>query len=155
MIYALRRTRNLLRVTPRKISLSNRQPRHSSINTGGSNLTLTSRSREISSKFSRLSLHIKRKTSLHGIPPLTEFRETVPALGEQLAALIETERQNNPHFQDAFTHFHQQCQASINPNLSIAAVEEMLIQHLLTERLFATVFKNRDFTRPQHHRQRN
>ena len=78
---------------------------------------------------------------------VAEFRETVPALGEQLAALIETERQNNPHFQDAFTHFHQQCQASINPNLSIAAVEEMLIQHLLTERIFATVFKNRDFTR--------
>ena len=78
---------------------------------------------------------------------VAEFRETVPELGEQLAALIETERQNNPHFQDAFTNFHQQCQTSINPNLSIAAVEEMLIQHLLTERIFATVFKNRDFTR--------
>ena len=78
---------------------------------------------------------------------VAEFRETVPELGEKLAALIETERQNNPHFQEAFAHFHQQCQASINPNLSIAAVEEMLIQHLLTERIFATVFKNRDFTR--------
>ena len=76
-----------------------------------------------------------------------EFRETVPELGKKLAALIETERQNNLHFREAFTHFHRQCQASINPNLSIAAVEEMLIQHLLTERIFATVFKNRDFTR--------
>ena len=76
-----------------------------------------------------------------------EFKEKVPVLGEKLAALIETERQNNPHFQEAFAHFHQQCQASINPNLSITAVEEMLIQHLLTERIFATVFKNRDFTR--------
>ena len=78
---------------------------------------------------------------------VAEFRETVPELGEKLAVLIETERQNNPHFQEAFTHFHQQCQASMNPNLSIAAVEEMMIQHLLTERIFATVFKNRDFTR--------
>ena len=78
---------------------------------------------------------------------VSEFRETVPELGEKLAALIETERQNNPHFREAFTNFHRQCQASINPNLSIAAVEEMLIQHLLTERIFATVFKNRDFTR--------
>ena len=78
---------------------------------------------------------------------VAEFRETVPELGEKLAVLIETERQNNPHFQEAFTHFHQQCQASMNPNLSIAAVEEMLIQHLLTERVFATVFKNRDVTR--------
>ena len=78
---------------------------------------------------------------------VSEFRETVPQLGEKLAALIETERQSNSHFQEAFTRFHQQCQASINPNLSIAAVEEMLIQHLLTERIFRTVFDNPDFTR--------
>ena len=71
----------------------------------------------------------------------------MPELGDKLAALIETERQNNPHFQEAFTSFHRQCRASINPNLSVVAVEEMLIQHLLTERIFATVFKNRDFTR--------
>ena len=78
---------------------------------------------------------------------VAEFRETVPELGEKLATLIETERQNSPHFQVAFTSFHQQCRASINPNLSIAAVEEMLIQHLLTERIFRTVFDNPDFTR--------
>ena len=78
---------------------------------------------------------------------VAEFRETVPQLGKELAALIEAERQNNTQFQEAFTRFHQQCQASINPNLSIAAVEEMLIQHLLTERIFRTVFNNRDFTR--------
>ena len=78
---------------------------------------------------------------------VSEFKDTVPELGDKLAALIQTERQNNPHFQDAFTSFHQQCQASINPNLSVAAVEEMLIQHLLTERIFRTVFDNPDFTR--------
>ena len=78
---------------------------------------------------------------------VSEFKETVPELGEKLATLIETERQNNARFQEAFTNFHQQCQTSINPNLSVAAVEEMLIQHLLTERIFRTVFNNRDFTR--------
>ena len=78
---------------------------------------------------------------------VADFKETVPELGDKLAALIKTERQSNPHFQEAFTNFHQQCQASINPNLSVAAVEEMLIQHLLTERIFRTVFDNPDFTR--------
>ena len=78
---------------------------------------------------------------------VSEFKETVPELGEKLTALIETERQNNRQFQKAFISFHDQCQTSINPNLSIAAVEEMLIQHLLTERIFRTVFNNRDFTR--------
>ncbi|MCY3739633.1 MAG: N-6 DNA methylase [Candidatus Poribacteria bacterium] len=78
---------------------------------------------------------------------VSDFKDTVPELGDKLAALIEIERQNNPHFQEAFTRFHQQCQASINPNLSVAAIEEMLIQHLLTERIFRTVFDNPDFTR--------
>ena len=78
---------------------------------------------------------------------VAEFRDKVPELGEELATLIETERQSNLHFQDAFTRFHKQCKASINPNLSVAAVEEMLIQHLLTERIFRTVFDNPDFTR--------
>ncbi len=78
---------------------------------------------------------------------VTQFRETVPELGEKLARLIETERQINRRFQEAFSKFHQQCQGLINPNLSIAAVEEMLIQHLLTERIFRTVFNNPDFTR--------
>ncbi len=78
---------------------------------------------------------------------VAEFKETVPELGDRLAALIKTERQSNPHFQEAFISFHQQCKASINPNLSVAAVEEMLIQHLLTERIFRTVFDNPDFTR--------
>ncbi len=78
---------------------------------------------------------------------VAEFKEMVPDLGKQLSELIETERQNNSHFHEAFSKFHQQCQASINSNLSIPAVEEMLIQHLLTERLFRTVFDNPDFTR--------
>ena len=78
---------------------------------------------------------------------VANFREMVPELGEKLATLIETERRNNPHFQEAFVSFHQQCQTSINPNLSVAAVKEMLIQHLLTERIFRTVFDNPDFTR--------
>lgn len=78
---------------------------------------------------------------------VAEFKEMVPDLGKQLAELIEHERENNSHFHEAFSKFHLQCQASINPNLSIPAVEEMLIQHLLTERLFRTVFDNPDFTR--------
>ena len=78
---------------------------------------------------------------------VAEFREMVPALGKRLAALIAEQHETNPQFVTAFTDFYQQCRAAINPNLSIAAVEEMLIQHLLTERIFRTVFDNPDFTR--------
>ena len=78
---------------------------------------------------------------------VTTFQETIPELGAKLETLIQTERQNTPAFRDAFAHFHQQCRDAINPNLAEAEVERMLAQHLMTERIFATVFNNRDFTR--------
>ena len=65
-----------------------------------------------------------------------EFKEKVPALGQRAAALIQNEENTNPRFQEAFTDFHRHCQEAINPNLAKAAVEEMLIQHLLTEEIF-------------------
>ena len=77
---------------------------------------------------------------------VAQFKNKVPALGGSLAALIQDERDVNPHFTTAFEDFHAKCRQSINPNLSEAAVEEMLIQHLLTDRIFRTVFSNPDFT---------
>ena len=76
-----------------------------------------------------------------------QFKNKVPALGKGLVELIEKERGTNRQFATAFRAFHEKCCQSINPDLSEAAVEEMLIQHLLTERIFRTVFDNPDFTR--------
>ncbi len=76
-----------------------------------------------------------------------EFKDKVPALGEHAASLIQNEEATNALFQEAFANFYRHCQEAINPNLSKSAVEEMLIQHLLTERIFRTVFDNPDFTR--------
>ena len=78
---------------------------------------------------------------------VAQFRERVPALGQGLAERIHGERETNQAFITAFAAFHEKCRQSINPNLSEAAVEEMLIQHLLTEQIFHTVFYNQDFTR--------
>ena len=35
--------------------------------------------------------------------------------------------------------------SSLDPQITIDAIKEMLVQHLLTERLFRTVFNNADF----------
>ena len=78
---------------------------------------------------------------------IAEFKLRVPALGREVAALIQEQHRTNAQFQTAFADFHRLCQATINPNLSPDAVEEMLIQHLLTERTFRTVFNTPDFTR--------
>jgi len=74
-----------------------------------------------------------------------EFKLRVPELGEGLLKLIEEQRKTNPEFVRAFEGFTAVVQESINPNISTQAVEEMLIQHILTERIFRTIFNNSDF----------
>ncbi len=74
-----------------------------------------------------------------------EFKAVVPELAAALLSLIEGERRDNRVFIDAFGRFAGLCREAINPNISDQAVEEMLIQHLLTERIFRRVFDNPDF----------
>ena len=75
------------------------------------------------------------------------FKERVPELGGNLAKLVRQERQTNTAYKNAFAAFLALCRASLNPNLSEAAVEEMLVQHLLTERIFRKVFDVAEFMR--------
>ncbi len=76
---------------------------------------------------------------------VAQFKERVADIGQGLAKLIRRERGTNQTFTAAFAEFLEKCRQAINPDLSEAAVEEMLIQHMLTERLFRTVFSNPDF----------
>ena len=69
------------------------------------------------------------------------FNEAVQSYGEQirdiatqLKAKIDAAHQDNPEFQRQFDEFMELCRRSLNPNISIQAVDEMLIQHLMTER---------------------
>ncbi len=77
---------------------------------------------------------------------VADFKGRVPELGEALRDIIEKELAENAAFKAAFEEFFALCRQAINPNLSRAAVEEMLIQHLLTVRLFREVF-HADFAR--------
>ena len=78
---------------------------------------------------------------------VSDFREHVPDLANRLKALIEQRHETDPAFKKAFTGFYDTCRTAINPDLSQDAVEEMLVQHILTERIFRTVFNNSVFTR--------
>ena len=77
---------------------------------------------------------------------VSDFREYVPDLARALKVLIDERHETDPAFKEAFTDFYEICRTSINPELSQDAVEEMLIQHILTERIFRTVFNRSDFT---------
>ena len=78
---------------------------------------------------------------------VVDFREHVPDLASALKERIEQRHETDPAFKKAFTDFYETCRTAINPELSQDAVEEMLIQHILTERIFRTVFDRSDFTR--------
>ena len=78
---------------------------------------------------------------------VADFRTHVPDLASELKERIEQRHETDPAFKKAFTDFYETCRTSINPELSQDAVEEMLIQHILTERIFRTVFDRSDFTR--------
>jgi len=74
-----------------------------------------------------------------------EFKDRIPRIGASLKKLIETERQTNKKFITAFEDFCSLCRGSLNPNISLEAVEEMIIQHILTERIFRRIFDVADF----------
>ena len=76
-----------------------------------------------------------------------DFKQRVPDLARGLVHIIQDAHATNAAFQQAFTSFFSLCRESLNPNLSKVAVDEMLVQHLLTERLIRTIFDSQDFIR--------
>ncbi|MBW3634903.1 MAG: N-6 DNA methylase, partial [Armatimonadetes bacterium] len=69
------------------------------------------------------------------------FIERVPELARALKRKIDDES-GNAKFKAAFGSFFAVCQTALNPAIKESTVKEMLIQHLLTERLFKTVFQD-------------
>jgi predicted helicase len=76
-----------------------------------------------------------------------QFKTDLPAVIKALREMIEREDIANEKFRAAEQKFLAHAQEAINPSLAAADVREMLIQHILTEEIFATVFKDSDFHR--------
>lgn len=76
---------------------------------------------------------------------MARFKQDTPELARGLLGLIGAAHRDNRAFQTAYAEFMDICKNALNPNISREAVDEMLIQHLLTERLMRTVFDNPDF----------
>lgn len=74
-----------------------------------------------------------------------EFKSRVPELAQGLVKILVNAHEKDRGFQAAFDSFYAVCQQTLNPNISRAAVDEMLVQHLLTERLIRKIFDNPEF----------
>jgi predicted helicase len=76
-----------------------------------------------------------------------QFKVDLPAVLEALRGMIEAAYKTNKKFVTESQRFLTHAQEAINPSLIAADVREMLIQHILTEEIFATVFPNTSFHR--------
>ncbi|MHB1144049.1 MAG: type ISP restriction/modification enzyme [Thiobacillus sp.] len=74
-----------------------------------------------------------------------QFKTDLPAVLDALRDMIAHEHAQNPGFRAAESKFLVHAQEAINPALTDADVREMLIQHILTEEIFAKVFDDSDF----------
>ncbi|MBE7541753.1 MAG: hypothetical protein HS123_05250 [Solibacteraceae bacterium] len=75
------------------------------------------------------------------------FKQEVPNIGKSLAEKVALAHHSDPKFKAAFAGFYDLCREALNPNLRPEAVDEMLVQHLLTERLIGRIFDLGDFDR--------
>jgi predicted helicase len=78
---------------------------------------------------------------------LENFKADIPKIVESLRASIEDKGNNNSAFMMARTTFLELCKAEINPEITLADVREMMIQHMLTSDIFNRIFGDPDFHR--------
>ena len=75
------------------------------------------------------------------------FKKDIPKVVEALQGMIEKQEHENTNFQQARNVFFGLCKQSINPSITIDNINEMLIQHILTEEIFMSVFSDNQFIR--------
>ena len=76
---------------------------------------------------------------------VTKFAAEIPNLANGVTKILEDEFRKNATFRENFASFAELCRQSINPDLTDDAIRKMLVQHLLTERIFRKVFNNQEF----------
>ncbi|MDR2080743.1 MAG: N-6 DNA methylase [Campylobacteraceae bacterium] len=75
------------------------------------------------------------------------FKQDIPKVTETIRTIITTVEDDNRGFKTLFAAFLELCRESINPQVTIEDVREMMIQHILTEDIFNTIFGEMQFHR--------
>ena len=78
---------------------------------------------------------------------IERFKEDLPELILKLRQLIEDQAVKNKAFKKSREDFLELCRESINPHIVMADIREMIIQHVLTEDIFITIFNESQFHR--------
>ena len=78
---------------------------------------------------------------------IAKFKADLPTILTTLRDLIDAQGRTNPRFRTARDKLLETCRKTINPNITPFDIREMLIQHILTEEIFLTVFNESQFHR--------
>jgi len=76
---------------------------------------------------------------------IEKFKADIPAMVTKLRAKIDESGQVNATFSAAQSVFFELCKREINPNITLADIREMLIQHILTSDIFMKIFDDAEF----------
>jgi len=78
---------------------------------------------------------------------IAHFKQDIPKVTEALRTVLIEQDTNNKTYIRARNKFLKLCQDSINPDIGVEDVREMIIQHILTEDIFNTIFDETQFHR--------
>ncbi|MFC2131919.1 N-6 DNA methylase, partial [Bacteroidota bacterium] len=78
---------------------------------------------------------------------IEKFKDDIPTVADALRELIAEQAKTNKKYMKARDVFLQLCRDVINPDMAVEDVREMLVQHILTEDIFNTVFDETQFHR--------
>jgi predicted helicase len=78
---------------------------------------------------------------------IEQFSADVPKLAETLRKIIEEQTETNNLFREKSKVLLEHFKKAINPNIQIADIREMIIQHILTEDIFMRIFDDAEFHR--------
>jgi predicted helicase len=76
---------------------------------------------------------------------IAQFKEDLPTIITTLRSLIDNQTQSNANFSQARDNFWEICKKSINPEITPFDIREMIIQHILTEDIFISIFNESQF----------
>jgi predicted helicase len=75
------------------------------------------------------------------------FKQDIPMVTDTIRGIIVSEEKSNTKFIEAEANYWELCKESINPEISLDDIREMMIQHILTEDIFNTIFDETQFHR--------
>ncbi len=78
---------------------------------------------------------------------LDQFQKDIPTILKTLRERIDEDGKKNKNFLAVSETFLELCKAEINPDITMADVREMMIQHILTSDIFNKIFDDPEFHR--------